>query len=62
MIICICNDYTQCEIEQAILDNPHLTIHQIYELLGAPPRCGACVGMSEFLLTEIRKSGKLPSS
>jgi len=50
MYICICNDVTQHEIEQAVKDNHVATVTDLQDKLDVGTSCGQCINHAVDLL------------
>ena len=54
MIICLCNNISNAEIDEAI-NRGSLTIRQVYDFCGCKPRCGSC---KDFIEEQIKLKAK----
>lgn len=53
MYVCICHEYTDTEIREAVAITGKVTVQDIYWALGAGPCCRSCVDFAQEIIDGV---------
>ena len=60
MYVCVCNGHRSQDIERTARERKLTCARAIYDALGGPVCCGACVDFAQELVDDVHAGGRTP--